>query len=216
MVEISTPSEVLNITEENNFFFLAFPDQHSLYTKFGVENVTDMCSNYDNDCYKLKLKFPTGNYMSPEYLAEEIQASIGRFEKGLLKHLNAYVSITYDALTQRLKVISSKRKAGQSRIPQTKLADILGLDPTMIGKPIGNEENIFKFNVNLHHNFSSLYIYSDIASFTFIDDTVAPILRIVPFYQNSETGYVYKEFKSLHYVSVSKSVVDQSTHNNKN
>ena len=72
MVEISTPSEVLNITEENNFFFLAFPEQHSLYTKFGVENITDMCSNDDNDFYKFKLKFPTGNYMSPEYLAEEI------------------------------------------------------------------------------------------------------------------------------------------------
>ena len=32
LAEIATPSEVLNITEENNFFFLAFPDQHSLYT----------------------------------------------------------------------------------------------------------------------------------------------------------------------------------------
>ena len=37
LAEIATPSEVLNITEDNNFFFLAFPDQHSLYTKFGVE-----------------------------------------------------------------------------------------------------------------------------------------------------------------------------------
>ena len=42
LAEIATPSEVLNITEDNNFFFLAFPDQHSLYTKFGVENITEM------------------------------------------------------------------------------------------------------------------------------------------------------------------------------
>ena len=42
LAEIATPSEVLNITEENNFFVLAFPDQHSLYTKFGVENITEM------------------------------------------------------------------------------------------------------------------------------------------------------------------------------
>ena len=61
---IATPSEVLNITEENNFFFLAFPGQHSLYTKFGVENITEMCSNDSGDCYKFKLKIPTGNYMS--------------------------------------------------------------------------------------------------------------------------------------------------------
>ena len=72
----------------------------------------------------------------------------------------------------------------------------------MNGKPIRNEENMFKFNVNLHNNFRSLYVYSDIASFTFIGDTVAPLLRIVPFSHNSKTGYVYKEFKTLHYVSV--------------
>ena len=29
LVEIATPSEVLNITEENNFFFLTFLDQSS-------------------------------------------------------------------------------------------------------------------------------------------------------------------------------------------
>ena len=66
---------------------------------------------------------------------------------------------------------------------------------------------MFKFN--LHHNFRSVYVYSDIASFTFIGDTVAPLLRIVPFSHNSRTGNVYNEFKTLHYVSVSKSVVDQ-------
>ena len=107
--------------------------------------------------------------MSPEYLVEEMQASIDKFEKGILKHVNAYVSITYDALSQRLKV------SAQNEI----------------------------------HNFRSLYVYSDIASFTFIGDTVAPLLRIVPFSHNSKTGYVYGEFKTLHYVSVSKSVVDQ-------
>ena len=60
----------------------------------------------------------------------------------------------------------------------------------MIEKPIGNEENVFKFNVNLHNNFSSSYVYSDIASFTFIGDTLAPILSLVSFSYNSKTGYV--------------------------
>ena len=61
LAEIATPSEVPNITEDNNFFFLVFPDQHSLYTKFGVENITEMCSDENGDCYKFKLKIPTGN-----------------------------------------------------------------------------------------------------------------------------------------------------------
>ena len=195
LADIATPSEVLNITEDNNFFFLAFPDQHSLYTKFGVENITEMCSNDNGDCYKLKLKIPTGNYMSPEYLVEEMQASIDKFEKGILKHVNAYVSITYDALSQRLKVSAQNERQVRIIFPN-QFTQILGLDPTMIGKPIGNEENMFKFNVNLHHNFRSLYVYSDIASFTFIGDTVAPLLRIMPFSHNSKTCYVYKEFKN--------------------
>ena len=208
LAEIATPSKVLNITEENNFFFLAFPDQHSLYTKFGVENITEMCSNDSGDCYKFKLKIPTGNYMSPKYLVEEMQASIDKFEKGILKHVNAYVSITYDALFQRLKMSAQNERHVRIIFPH-QFAQILGLDPTMIGKPIGNEENMLKFNVNLHNNFRSLYVYSDIASFTFIGDTVAPLFSIVPFSHNSKTGYVYKECKTLHYVSVSKSVVDQ-------
>ena len=147
LAEIATPSEVLNITEDNNFFFLAFPDQHSLYTKFGVENITEMCSNDSSDCYKFKLKIPTGNYMSPEYLVEEMQASIDKFEKGILKHVNAYVSITYDALSQRLKVSAQNERQVRIIFPN-QFAHILGLDPTMNGKPIGNEENMFKFNVN--------------------------------------------------------------------
>ena len=89
-------------------------------------------------------------------------------------------------------------------------AHMLGLDPTNDRKTYWKRrKNMFKFNVNLHHIFRSVYVYSDIASFTFIGDTVVPLLRIVPFFHNSKTGYVYKEFKTLHYVSVSKSVVDQ-------
>ena len=137
-----------------------------------------------------------------------MQTSIDKFEKGILKHLNAYVSITYDAPNQRLKVSAQNERRVRIVFPN-QFAHILGLDPTMFGKPIGNKDNMFKSNVNWNHNFRSLYVYSDIASFTFIGDTVAPLLRIVPFSHNSITGYVYKEFKTLHYVSVSKSVVDQ-------
>ena len=68
---------------------------------------------------------------------------------------------------------------------------------------------MFKFNAKLNHNFSNFYVYSDIASFTFIGDTVAPILRVVPFQSKPDSYFFYKEFKTLHYVSVSKSIVDQ-------
>ena len=121
--------------------------------------------------------------MSPDYLVEEMQASIDKFEKGILKHVNAKVSITYDVVSQCLKLSAQNERQVRILFPN-QFVHSLGLDPTMIGKPIGNEGNMFKFDVNLHHNFRSLYVYSDIASFTLIGDTVAPILSIIE-YNNS-------------------------------
>ena len=107
LVEIATPSEVLNITEENNFF-LTFLDQHIL-NRIGMENMTEMCSN-DIACDKYKPFIPTGNYVSPENLAEEMQSSIDNFEKGFLKRANAHISVTFDAVSQRMKISAQNEK----------------------------------------------------------------------------------------------------------
>ena len=76
-------------------------------------------------------------------------------------------------------------------------------------KTIGNEQHVFKFNVDIHHCFSNLFIYSDIADFTFVGDIAAPILRVVTFNFVTELVHVHKEFKTLHCGPVSKSVIDQ-------
>ena len=59
LVEIITPPQVMNISEEN-FFFLAFLDQRIL--KWGENSVTEMCTV---DKYKL--------FIPAQQLAEEIQ-----------------------------------------------------------------------------------------------------------------------------------------------
>ena len=41
LVEIATQSEILNITEENNFFFVTFLDQRIL-NRIGMENIRDV------------------------------------------------------------------------------------------------------------------------------------------------------------------------------
>ena len=132
-----------------------------------------------------------------------MQSSIDNFEKGVLKRANAHISITYDAVSQRMEILLKTKSTSGSYFQG------LGLDPTMIKKPIGNEQHIFKFNVDLHRSCSSLFIYSDIADFTFVGDIVAPILRIVPFNPETESVHVHKEFKNMHYIPVSKSVIDQ-------
>ena len=60
----------------------------------------------------------------------------------------------------------------------------------MIEKPIRNE-HIFKFNIDLHRPFSSLFICSDIADFTFVGDIVAPFDPV------TELVHVHKELKKL-------------------
>ena len=73
--------------------------------------------------------------MSPEYLAEEMHAFINKFEKGIVQHVNAFVSIIYDAVRKRLKVSSQNERQVRIVFPN-QFSHILGLDPTMIGKPI--------------------------------------------------------------------------------
>ena len=68
-----------------------------------MENITEMCSNHIA-CDKYKLFIPTGNYVSSEYLAEEMQSSIDNFGKGFLKRANAHISVTYDAVTELVHV----------------------------------------------------------------------------------------------------------------
>ena len=68
-----------------------------------------MCSN-DIACDKYKLSIPTGNYVSPENLAEETKSAIDNFEKGVLKRVNAHTSVIYDAVSQRMKISAQNEK----------------------------------------------------------------------------------------------------------
>ena len=110
--EMTTPSEVFNITEENYFFFLTFLDPRLLNT-MGMENITEMCSS-DIVLINISYPFQLANYVLPEYLAEEMQSSIDNFENGVLKRANAHISVTYDAVSQRMSL--SVQKAGQTLI----------------------------------------------------------------------------------------------------
>ena len=139
LVEIATPSEVLNIRKQ--LFLFTFLDQSSL-RRVKNQNITDICSS-KNGCYNFKLTIPTGNYESHEFLAEEMQNSIDHFEKGILKNFNAHITMTYDHLSQRFK-ISAQNERLVRLIFSKQFAQILGLDSSLFEKPMENEENVFK------------------------------------------------------------------------
>ena len=63
--------------------------------------------------------------------------------------------------------------------------------------------------MDLNTSYHQLYVYSDIASYTYIGDVTAPVLRVVPFQQTKSETHSHQEFLNLHYVPVAKSYIDQ-------
>ena len=85
--------------------------------------------------------------------------------------------------------------------------EILGVDKTFFGKPIGNEKHQFKYGVDLNTHSNRFYEFSDVAKFANIGNVTAPILRVIPFKYMQEEIRFHKEFLNLHYVPVGNSYI---------
>ena len=87
LVEVITPTEVNNITKENNNVILRFSNRK-------------MCKEIDNcpsfgGYVDMRVFIQNGYYASPRHLVEEIQKAIN-FQYGLtLKNSNATITISY-------------------------------------------------------------------------------------------------------------------------
>ena len=66
------------------------------------------------------------------------------------------------------------------------IVEISGLDRNYFDEPVANEKHIFRYSVDLN-TIHQLYVYSDLASYTFIGDVTAPILRVLPFESKRKT-----------------------------
>ena len=131
------------------------------------------------------------------------------FRYGLtLKNSNATISITYGENRVRVKLDVQDPTKVKIIFPKA-IAEILGVDRNYFDKPLGNEKNIFKYGVDLNTKIHQLYIYSDLASYTFIGDVTAPILTVLPFESKRENNHLHQEFVNVHYVPVAKSFIDQ-------
>ena len=128
-----------------------------------------------------------------------MQSSIDNFGKGVLKRANVHISMTYDTYEPAHENISSKTKSRLDSYSKAFWSN-LRLRSNNDRKTYRKNVHIFKFNVDLHRSFSSLFIYSDIADFTVVGDIVAPILRVVPFNHVTESIHDHKVFKNLHYI----------------
>ena len=57
-----------------------------------------------------------------------------------------------------------------------------------------------------HHN---MFVYSDVADYTYVGNTTAPILRTVSHKQSKFSTQSHQECVNLHYVPSVKSYIDQ-------
>ena len=89
LTEIILPSDVKNITEENNYFYLRFSDvglgdkaaiatNRSTNDDGGFDEIEAECLTSDTQCRDFKLYITKGSYVSPKQLTEEMQNIISR------------------------------------------------------------------------------------------------------------------------------------------
>ena len=156
----------------------------------------DNCTN--NGIYiDQKIYIQNGYYASPRHLVEEIQKSIN-FRYGLtLKNSNATITISYGENSARVKLDVQDPTKVKIIFPKA-IAEILGVDRNYFDKPVANEKYIFRYGVDLNTKIHQLYINSDLASYTFIGDVTAPILRVLPFESKRENTHLHQEFVNVH------------------
>ena len=198
LVELITPTEVKNITKKNNFFFV------KLYDSQLCEDV-GICSS----AYNHRLTIETGFYKSPQHLVKEIQYQIDTWIGDYLKKRNASVYVTYEETRGRVKLGFQDSSKISLEFPKP-LAEILGMDLYYANQPLDDSKRyIFRYGVDLNTEIHQLFVYSDIASYTILGDVTAPILRVVPFKNNTANNQSHLEFVNVHYVPVAKSFIDQ-------
>ena len=126
LVEIITPSEVKNVTDENNFFFLRFFDK-ILSSKLDAADCEANCSETAT-CFDMKLKVPTGYYSAPKHLLEEMHNLINAGYSMTLRNSNASITIDYGIYNARVKTNFQDPNRVKLILP-TPLAEKLGVNP---------------------------------------------------------------------------------------
>ena len=87
----------------------------------------------------------------------------------------------------------------------------LGRQPSYKNETIFQGKNsfeIFKYNANIDAGYNNLYIHSDVAEHTIEGDTLAPILRVLPFEPSAsirnidDCQHINDEIMIPHYIPV--------------
>ena len=130
LVEIMIPTEINNITKENNYVISRFSDRKICED---IDNCTSFGGYVD-----MKVFIQKCYYASPRNFVEEIKKSIN-FQYGqTLKNSNATISVTYGENSARVKLDVQDPMKVKIIFPKA-IAEILGVDRNYFDKPVANE-----------------------------------------------------------------------------
>jgi hypothetical protein len=191
LAQLITPSQFLNISEvEADFHIItANVDLYKLIEKSEKKKDLSMYVIEKNKTsgkpskWGIRFKFDPGSYNSPAHVLGVMNEMLQNCIGDELVSRNITFQIGYAEAFKRPKFgFNNIGRTGVKFHPFLFLK--LGGDPEFMGKTLYPGHNImqmFKYSPNLDAGYNHLYIYSDIAEYNVIGDTLAPILRVTPF-----------------------------------
>jgi hypothetical protein len=225
LAQLITPSQFLNISKHEAEFHLvtanvdllkAIEKANRKRDNMSINPIRRNETSGKPDKWDIRFQFEPGSYNSPAHVLgvmnEVLQNSIG--EELASKNITLHIGYA-EALKRPKFGFTNIGQTGVTFHPFLFLK--LGGNPEFQGEIIHPGKNIiqmFKYSPNLDAGYNHLYIYSDIAEYNVVGDTLAPILRVTPFktsnaYENvNGSQHINHELSNLQYIPVSKSEFD--------
>ena len=224
LVQLITPTQFLNISEEEAQFELITTDSLLIKTASTIDRKGDnmqisrLRRNEQGkpDKWVIRFTFPAGSYSSSKQVINVMDQLISDTIGKALNRRQAEFSISYAVVNKRQKIkFDNVVRIGLKLHAALFLK--LGGTPSLKHETIfqgKNMRDIFKYNPNINAGYIHLYIYSDGAEHNIVGDTLAPLLRVLPFEpsetveNNNDCQHINHEITIPHYIPVSKSDFD--------
>ena len=219
LVQLITPVQFLNISEEEAQFELITTDSLLIKAASTVDRkgdnmqISPLRRNEQGrpDKWVIRFTIPAGSYSSSKQVINVIDQliSIGK----ALNKRQAEFSISYAVVDKRPKIkFDDVVRTGLKLHPALFLKSPSLKHETIFQRK--NMRDIFKYNPNINAGYNHLYIYSDVAELNIVDDTLAPLICVLPFEpsetveNNNDCQHINHEITIPHYIPVSKSDFD--------
>ena len=224
LVQLITPTQFLDISEEEAQFEFITTDSLLIKAVSAVDRKGDNMQisplrrneQARPDKWVIRFTFPAGSYSSSKQVINVIDQLISDTIGKALNKRQAEFSISYAIVNKRPKIkFDDVVKIGLKLHPALFLK--LGGTPSLKDETIfkgKNMRDIFKYNPNINTGYNHLYIYSDVPEHNIVGDTLAPLLRVLPFEpsetveNNNDCQHINHEITIPHYTPVSKSDFD--------